>query len=149
MSNHFQAIVIGAGPGGYPCGIRLGQLGVNTLVIEKEHWGGVCLNVGCIPSKALITAAKKFDEINEAMLLGLIADIAKLKLSPAEAMAWLMLLYSQSGQTVIVAACVARKASRKVKIKVVLRIFSGFLEAAFSGSLHYHLSELLFLVRRQ
>jgi dihydrolipoamide dehydrogenase len=71
MSNQYQAIVIGAGPGGYPCGIRLGQLGVRTLVIEKEHWGGVCLNVGCIPSKALITAAKRMDEIKHADVMGI------------------------------------------------------------------------------
>ena len=54
----YDAVVIGAGPGGYPCAIRLAQLGVKTLCIEKEFWGGVCLNVGCIPSKALITAGK-------------------------------------------------------------------------------------------
>ena len=59
----YQAIVIGAGPGGYPCGIRLGQLGVKTLVIEREYWGGVCLNVGCIPSKALINASHRYQEL--------------------------------------------------------------------------------------
>jgi dihydrolipoamide dehydrogenase len=69
--NHYQAIVIGAGPGGYPCGIRLAQLGVKTLVVEKEYWGGVCLNVGCIPSKALITAAKRVEEIAKADLMGI------------------------------------------------------------------------------
>jgi dihydrolipoamide dehydrogenase len=56
----YTAVVVGAGPGGYPCAIRLGQLGVKTLCIEKEYYGGVCLNVGCVPSKALITAAKTF-----------------------------------------------------------------------------------------
>lgn len=55
-----NTVVIGAGPGGYVAGIRLGQLGVDTLVIEKENVGGVCLNVGCIPSKAMIHAAKSF-----------------------------------------------------------------------------------------
>ena len=71
MSERYEAIVIGAGPGGYPCAIRLAQLGVKTLVIEKEYWGGVCLNVGCIPSKALITAGKRLQEIQEAELMGL------------------------------------------------------------------------------
>lgn len=56
----YTAVVVGAGPGGYPCAIRLGQLGVNTLCIEKEYYGGVCLNVGCVPSKALITASKTY-----------------------------------------------------------------------------------------
>src|SRR3954469_17040718 len=66
----YQAIVIGAGPGGYPAGIRLGQLGVKALVIEKEYWGGVCLNVGCIPSKALINAAKKYQDMTHADAYG-------------------------------------------------------------------------------
>lgn len=57
---NYDAIVIGAGPGGYVCAIRLAQLGKKTAVIDKEYWGGVCLNVGCIPSKALIYAANQF-----------------------------------------------------------------------------------------
>lgn len=56
----FDAVVIGAGPGGYPCAIRLAQLGKKTAIIEKENFGGVCLNVGCIPSKALIHAASEY-----------------------------------------------------------------------------------------
>ncbi len=56
---NYDAIVIGAGPGGYVCAIRLAQLGKKTAVIDKEYWGGVCLNVGCIPSKALIYAANQ------------------------------------------------------------------------------------------
>ena len=67
----YGAIVIGAGPGGYPCAIRLGQLGVKTLIVEKEFWGGVCLNVGCIPSKAMITAAKHFEEMQHASDFGI------------------------------------------------------------------------------
>lgn len=67
----YTAIVLGAGPGGYPAGIRLGQLGVKTLVVEREYWGGVCLNVGCIPSKALITAAKRLEEIHHADAMGI------------------------------------------------------------------------------
>jgi dihydrolipoamide dehydrogenase len=74
MSDHYTAIVIGAGPGGYPCAIRLAQLGVNTLVIEKSNWGGVCLNVGCIPSKALIGAAKRYQELTHASDYGFTVD---------------------------------------------------------------------------
>jgi dihydrolipoamide dehydrogenase len=59
----FDAIVIGAGPGGYVCAIRLAQLGKKTAIVEKEYFGGVCLNVGCIPSKALIYAASQFHKI--------------------------------------------------------------------------------------
>lgn len=75
MAKHdYQAIVLGAGPGGYPCAIRLAQLGVKTLVVEKEHYGGVCLNVGCIPSKALITAAKRLEEIQHADSMGIVVS---------------------------------------------------------------------------
>jgi len=55
-----KLLIIGAGPGGYVCGIRAGQLGVDTIVVEAEKPGGTCLNVGCIPSKALIHAADEF-----------------------------------------------------------------------------------------
>jgi dihydrolipoamide dehydrogenase len=67
----FDAVVIGAGPGGYPAAIRLGQLKVKTCIIEREYMGGVCLNVGCIPSKAVIHAAKMFDKMGHADELGI------------------------------------------------------------------------------
>ncbi|HJL15140.1 MAG TPA: dihydrolipoyl dehydrogenase [Sandaracinaceae bacterium LLY-WYZ-13_1] len=63
----YEAIIIGAGPGGYPAGIRLGQLGVKTLVVEKEYYGGVCLNWGCIPSKALIAAANTYLDMQQGV----------------------------------------------------------------------------------
>jgi dihydrolipoamide dehydrogenase len=73
----YTAVVVGAGPGGYPCAIRLGQLGVKTLCIEKEYWGGVCLNVGCIPSKALITAGKKYEELDKLEVMGISVPAGK------------------------------------------------------------------------
>nr|HEX4318765.1 dihydrolipoyl dehydrogenase [Kofleriaceae bacterium] len=80
----FDAVVIGAGPGGYPAAIRLGQLKVKTCIIEREYMGGVCLNVGCIPSKAVIHAAKTFDKIGHAGDIGITVgapalDMAKLQ----------------------------------------------------------------------
>lgn len=57
MSQNFDVVVIGAGPGGYVAAIRCGQLGLKTAIVEREALGGVCLNVGCIPSKAMITAS--------------------------------------------------------------------------------------------
>jgi dihydrolipoamide dehydrogenase len=57
-------LVIGAGPGGYVCAIRAGQLGVNTVLVEAKKPGGTCLNVGCIPSKALIHAADEFEKLS-------------------------------------------------------------------------------------
>ncbi|WP_028708437.1 dihydrolipoyl dehydrogenase [Propionicicella superfundia] len=58
MSSHFDVVVLGAGPGGYVAAIRAAQLGLNTAIIEKQWWGGVCLNVGCIPTKALLRNAE-------------------------------------------------------------------------------------------
>jgi dihydrolipoamide dehydrogenase len=66
-----DAVVIGAGPGGYPAGIRLGQLKVKTAVVEREFIGGVCLNVGCIPSKAVIHAAKTYDKMRHSADIGI------------------------------------------------------------------------------
>ncbi|TDP97302.1 dihydrolipoyl dehydrogenase [Labedaea rhizosphaerae] len=58
MSTHFDVVVLGAGPGGYTAAVRAAQLGKKTAVIEEKYWGGVCLNVGCIPSKALLRNAE-------------------------------------------------------------------------------------------
>ena len=58
-------LIIGAGPGGYVCGIRAGQLGLDTIVVEGDRPGGTCLNVGCIPSKALIHAADEFAKVSQ------------------------------------------------------------------------------------
>jgi dihydrolipoamide dehydrogenase len=58
MSQHFDVLVLGAGPGGYVAAIRASQLGLKAAVVEDKYWGGVCLNVGCIPSKALLRNAE-------------------------------------------------------------------------------------------
>lgn len=58
-----KLLVIGAGPGGYICAIRAGQLGIDTVIVEAGKPGGTCLNVGCIPSKALIHAAEEFEKV--------------------------------------------------------------------------------------
>nr|WP_196108037.1 MULTISPECIES: dihydrolipoyl dehydrogenase [unclassified Ochrobactrum] len=59
-----KLMIIGGGPGGYVCGIRAGQLGIDTVLVEKTRLGGTCLNVGCIPSKALIHAADEFHRLS-------------------------------------------------------------------------------------
>jgi dihydrolipoamide dehydrogenase len=81
-----DATVIGAGPGGYVAGIRLGQLKRKALVVEKEKPGGVCLNVGCIPSKALITASKYYDKLRHGAEMGLLAD--NLRVDVARLQSW-------------------------------------------------------------
>lgn len=58
MTNQYDVAVLGGGPGGYVAAIRAAQLGLKTAVIEREYWGGVCLNVGCIPSKAILKNAE-------------------------------------------------------------------------------------------
>ncbi|MFC7550897.1 dihydrolipoyl dehydrogenase [Plantactinospora sp. GCM10030261] len=58
MAKHHDVVVLGAGPGGYTAAVRAAQLGLDTAVVEEKYWGGVCLNVGCIPSKALLRNAE-------------------------------------------------------------------------------------------
>lgn len=58
MSSHFDVVVLGAGPGGYTAAVRAAQLGKSVAIVESKYWGGVCLNVGCIPSKALLRNAE-------------------------------------------------------------------------------------------
>jgi dihydrolipoamide dehydrogenase len=69
-----DAIVIGGGPGGYGCAIRLGQLKQKVVCIEKEEVGGVCLNWGCVPSKALIAASHTYEKAKDGAVMGLLAD---------------------------------------------------------------------------
>lgn len=74
MARTYEAVVLGGGPGGYVCAIRLGQLGVKTACVEAEELGGVCLNWGCIPSKALISAAHLYEKVSGAAEMGLHAE---------------------------------------------------------------------------
>ena len=67
----YDVIVLGSGPGGYVTAIRASQLGFKTAVIEKENLGGVCLNWGCIPTKALLKSAQVFDYLKHAEDYGL------------------------------------------------------------------------------
>jgi dihydrolipoamide dehydrogenase len=80
-----RLLIVGAGPGGYVCAIRAGQLGIDTVVVEGKQLGGTCLNIGCIPSKALIHAADEFEKVARiaggASLLGISAGKPELELS--------------------------------------------------------------------
>ena len=74
MAQSFDMVVIGSGPGGYVCAIRGAQLGLKVAVIEREHLGGICLNWGCIPTKALLRSAEVFHLMHRAKEFGLSAD---------------------------------------------------------------------------
>src|SRR5262245_8215044 len=80
MTSPRRVVVIGAGPAGYVCAIRLAQLGQKVTVVEKEHLGGTCLNIGCIPSKAMIAAGALLDRIRHAEAMGISAGDVKLDL---------------------------------------------------------------------
>ena len=69
-----DVIVIGGGPGGYVCSIRLGQLKQKVVCVEKDEVGGVCLNWGCVPSKALIAASHTYEKAKHGDTIGLLAD---------------------------------------------------------------------------
>ncbi len=71
MSNAYDVIIIGSGPGGYIAAIRAAQLGLKTAIVEREHLGGICLNWGCIPTKALLRSAEILDHANHAKDYGL------------------------------------------------------------------------------
>ena len=73
-ARNFDVIVIGAGPGGYVAAIRAAQLGKNVAIVEREHLGGICLNWGCIPTKALLRSAEVFHLMHRAKEFGLKAD---------------------------------------------------------------------------
>ena len=70
----FDVVVIGAGPGGYVAAIRSAQLGLKTAIVEREHMGGICLNWGCIPTKALLRSSEIFHLMHRAKEFGLKAD---------------------------------------------------------------------------
>ena len=70
MTTPYDILIIGGGPGGYVTAIRAAQLGFKTAVVEREHLGGICLNWGCIPTKALIAAADTFARIKHAAAFG-------------------------------------------------------------------------------
>ena len=70
----YDIVVIGAGPGGYVAAIRAAQLGLKTCVVEREHLGGICLNWGCIPTKAMLRSAEVYHLMERAKDFGLTAD---------------------------------------------------------------------------
>ena len=79
-----DTVVVGAGPGGYVAAIRAAQLGQKVAIIEREWIGGVCLNVGCIPSKALISAGHHYHEALDSSVFGITTENVKLDFSKTQ-----------------------------------------------------------------
>ena len=73
MADTYDLIVLGSGPGGYVAAIRASQLGLKTAIVERENLGGICLNWGCIPTKALLRSAEVFHHMKHADAYGLSA----------------------------------------------------------------------------
>ncbi len=86
MVQKAEAVVLGGGPGGYVAAIRLGKLGKETILVEKNNLGGVCLNIGCIPSKALIRVAKLKRRLEAARQIGV--DVSGIKIDLPKVQAW-------------------------------------------------------------
>ena len=79
MADTYDLIVLGSGPGGYVAAIRAAQLGLKTAIVERENLGGICLNWGCIPTKALLRSAEIFHYMKHAKDYGLSAGAAGLR----------------------------------------------------------------------
>jgi dihydrolipoamide dehydrogenase len=67
----YDVIVLGSGPGGYPAGIRASQLGKKVVIVERETLGGICLNWGCIPTKALLKSSQVYEYAKHAANYGI------------------------------------------------------------------------------
>jgi dihydrolipoamide dehydrogenase len=81
MSEQLDLAVIGSGPGGYVAAIRASQLGMKTAIVEREHLGGICLNWGCIPTKALLRTAELYQAMRRAPEFGLAADNVRIDIA--------------------------------------------------------------------
>src|SRR5882672_5573183 len=73
----YDVVVLGSGPGGYVASIKASQLGLKTAIVERDSLGGICLNWGCIPTKALLKSAQVFEYLNHAKDYGIGADNVK------------------------------------------------------------------------
>ena len=74
MTNNYDVIVLGSGPGGYVAAIKASQRGLKTAIIEKQFFGGTCLNIGCIPTKALLASAETYKSFKKARDFGITVE---------------------------------------------------------------------------
>jgi dihydrolipoamide dehydrogenase len=86
MTSEYDLVVLGGGPGGYPCAIRAAQLGLKTALVEDDRLGGECLNYGCIPSKAMIGVSNLYEKVSKGERFGL--EASGLKIDFAKLLKW-------------------------------------------------------------
>ncbi|MCX7362358.1 MAG: FAD-dependent oxidoreductase, partial [Alphaproteobacteria bacterium] len=118
----FDLIVVGGGPGGYVAAIRAAQLGLKTAVVEREHMGGICLNWGCIPTKALLRTSEVYNLFKHAEDFGL--SVKEVSFDPAKIVARSRKVASQLSNGV-------KGLMKKNKVTV----FDGAAKLAGSGKL--------------
>ena len=82
MADSYDLIVLGSGPGGYVAAIRAAQLGLKTAIVERENLGGICLNWGCIPTKALLRSGEMLHHMRHADSFGLVARRGEARPAP-------------------------------------------------------------------
>ncbi|MEB7771635.1 dihydrolipoyl dehydrogenase [Kurthia gibsonii] len=134
-----DTIVIGAGPGGYVAAIRAAQLGQKVTVIEKEYVGGVCLNVGCIPSKAMISVGHRFVQAKESDDMGVIASEVKLDFAKAQAFKESVVKKLTGG----VSGLLKGNGIEVVMGEAYLNDTNSLTVATESGSQHYNFKNLI------
>ncbi len=124
---NYDVIVIGSGPGGYVAAIRASQLGLKTAIIEKENLGGICLNWGCIPTKALLKSAQVFEYLNHAKDYGISADnikadfgaVVKRSRDVADGMSKGIQFLMKKNKIDVIMGTATVKAGKKVEVKAV------------------------------
>ncbi|MES2515446.1 MAG: dihydrolipoyl dehydrogenase [Bacteroidota bacterium] len=122
---NYDVIVIGSGPGGYVAAIRASQLGLKTAIIEKENLGGICLNWGCIPTKALLKSAQVFEYLNHAKDYGISADnikadfgaVVKRSRDVADGMSKGIQFLMKKNKIEVIMGTATVKAGKKVEVK--------------------------------
>ena len=122
---NYDVIVIGSGPGGYVTAIRASQLGLKTAIIERESLGGICLNWGCIPTKALLKSAQVFEYLNHSKEYGISADnikadfgaVIKRSRDVADGMSKGIQFLMKKNKIDVIMGTAAVKAGKKVEVK--------------------------------
>ena len=123
---NYDVIVIGSGPGGYVTAIRASQLGLKTAIIERESLGGICLNWGCIPTKALLKSAQVFEYLNHAKDYGISADnikadfnaVIKRSRDVADGMSKGIQFLMKKNKIDVIMGSATVKAGKKIEVKV-------------------------------